>query len=143
MATTALTNSFRRDLFNGVVDLSSDAVRMALYSGSGHDVNTSAYTVTNESSGTGYTAAGELMAGATQSTDTTNNVSFYDWNDVTWSTSTITATDCLVYLPDITTPTADLAVYVGDFNGSKSSSSGAFLVTLPVAAFNTALVRLA
>ena len=143
MATTALTNSFRRDILNGVVDLSTDAVRMALYSGSTHGFNTTAYTTTAESSGTGYTAAGELMAGATQTTDTTTNASFYDWNDVTWTTSTITATDCLVYLPDITTPTADLGVYVGDFNGSKSSSSGTFTVTLPVAAYNTALVRIA
>ena len=61
MATTAFTNSHRRDLFNGVIDLSSDTIRMALYSGSSHGVNTTAYTVTNEASGTGYTAGGEIM----------------------------------------------------------------------------------
>lgn len=143
MATTALSNSFRRDLLNAVCDLSSDTIRMALYSGSSHDHNTTAYTVTLEASGTGYTGGGEVMAGATQSTDTTNNVSFYDWNDVSWSSSTITATDCLVYDDTVTTPTANVAVYIGDFGGSKSSSSGAFTVTLPTAAFSTALVRLA
>jgi len=143
MATTAFTNSHRRDLFNGVIDLSSDTIRMALYSGSSHGVNTTAYTVTNEASGTGYTAGGEIMAGASQTTDTSNNASFYDWNDVSWASSTITATDCLVYDDTVTTPTANVALSVHDFGGSRSSSAGTFTVTLPTAAHNTALIRLA
>ena len=144
MATTALSNSFKRDILNGVLDLSSDTILMALYSGSSHNANTTQYSSTAEAPSTGgYTAKGATMAGATQSTDTTNNVSFYDWNDVAWTTSTITATDCLVFADNITTPTADVAIYIGDFGGSRSSSSGTFTVTLPSATYNTALVRIA
>jgi len=82
------------------------------------------------------------MSGASQTTDTTNHVSFYDWNDVSWSSSTVTADSCLVY-DDTVTSVADVSIYVGDFGGSKSSSSGTFSVVLPAAAYNTALVRIA
>jgi hypothetical protein len=144
MATTTLTNNFRRDILNGVINLSADVIKMALYNGSSHDANSGgAYSATSEASGTGYTATGNVMTGATQSTDTSNNVSFYDWNDVSWAASSITATDCLVYDDSVLSPTADVGIYVGDFNGSKSSSSGTFQVILPAPAYNTAIVRIA
>jgi len=144
MATTTLTNNFRRDVLNGVINLSADQLQMALYNGSGHNANTGAYTVTNEASGTGYTAKGVTMSGAVQATDTTNNVSHYDWTiNPTWAASTITATDCLLFDEDVTSPTGDVSIYVGDFNGSKSSSSGTFEIILPAANYNTSLVRLA
>ena len=142
MATTCLTNNFRKHILNGSIDLSTDTIKMALYSGASHDQNTGAYTTSSEVSGTGYTASGATMAGASQTTDTTNHVSFYDWNDVSWSSSTITADSCLVY-DDTVTSVADVSIYVGDFGGSKSSSSGTFSVVLPAAAYNTALVRIA
>lgn len=143
MATTSLSNTFRRDILNGVIDLSADDIRMALYNGSGHSQTTTQYSVTNEASGTGYTAGGNLMSGASQTTDNTNHVSFYDWNDTSWAASTITATDCLLYDDTITTPSANVAIYIGDFGGSRSTSSGVFQLTLPSNTFNTALVRIA
>jgi len=144
VATTCLTNNFRRDILNKVINLSSDTIKMALYSGQSHDQNSpGAYTTTGQVSGSGYTAGGATMSGASQTTDTTNHVSFYDWNDVSWSSSTITADSCLVYDDTVSSPTADVAIYVGDFGGSKSSSSGTFSVVLPAAAYNTALVRIA
>lgn len=143
MATTSLSNNFRRDILNGVINLSSDTIKMALYSGQSHDQNTGAYTTTGQVSGSGYTAGGATMSGASQTTDTTNHVSFYDWNDVSWSSSTITADSCLVYDDTVSSPTADVSIYIGDFGGSKSSSSGTFSVVLPAAAYNTALVRIA
>lgn len=144
MATTCITNSARRDFMNGVINLSSDTMKWALYNGSGHGFNTTAYSTTNEASGTGYTAGGLTAAGDAQATDTSNNVSYYDWTtNPSWATSTITATDVLLYDDTVTTPTANVAVYVGDFGGSKSTSAGTFLLTLPAAAYNTALIRFA
>ena len=117
---------------------------MALYNGSGHDANTGAYTATNEASGTGYTAKGVVMAGVAIAVDTTNNVAYVDWStDPSWTTATITATGCMIFHDSITTPTADVASYIGDFSGSKSSSAGTFQVILPAAAYNTSLVRIA
>ncbi len=142
MATTCLTNNFRKHISNGSINLSSDTIKMALYSGQSHDQNTGAYTTTGQVSGSGYSAGGATMSGASQTTDTTNHVSFYDWNDVSWSSSTITADSCLVY-DDTVTSVADVSIYVGSFSGSKSSSSGTFSVVLPAAAYNTALVRIA
>ena len=142
MATTCLTNNFRKHILNGSINLSTNTIKMALYSGQSHDQNTGAYTTTGQVSGSGYSAGGATMSGASQTTDTTNHVSFYDWNDVSWSSSTITADSCLVY-DDTVTSVADVSIYVGDFGGSKSSSSGTFSVVLPAAAYNTALVRIA
>lgn len=145
MATTTLTNNFRRDILNGVIDLSGDTLKWALYNNSSHGANTGAYTSTAEvsSSGTNYTTGGETAAGATQATDTSNNVSYYDWSDVSWASSTITATDVLLYDDTVTTPTANVSIYVGDFGGSRSTSNGTFQITLPSATFSTALVRIA
>ena len=144
MATTTITNNARRDWLNGDIDFAADTINMALYNGSGHDANTGAYTATNEASGTGYTAKGVVMAGVAIAVDTTNNVAYVDWStDPSWTTATITATDCMIFHDSITTPTADVASYIGDFSGSKSSSAGTFQVILPAAAYNTAIIRIA
>jgi len=144
--TTSLTNNFRKGLLQGAYDFDA-AVQdyyMALYNGETHNQNTGAYTVTNEASGTGYTAAGLDMGDFTQATDTTNHVSHLDnTTDPSWATSTITATACMIYRNGGTVPVANASVYVGDFGGSKSSSAGTFTVVLPAAAYNTSIIRLA
>ena len=144
MATTTIVNNARRDFLNGDIDFGADTFKIALYNGSSHGVNTGAYTTVTEASGTGYTAGGINMVGVSITTDTSNNVAFIDWStDPSWATSTITATDCLIYDDTVTTPTANVAVYVGDFAGSRSSSAGTFSVVLPAAAASTAIIRLA
>lgn len=146
MATTCLTNNFRQGLLKADYDFDATIQNyyMALYNGSSHGFNTGAYTTVSEASGTGYTAAGLDMGDFTQFTDTTNNVSYLDnTTDPSWATSTITATDCLIYRNGGTSPVANASVYVGDFGGSKSSSAGTFTVVLPASAYNTAVIRLA
>jgi len=142
-ATTCLTNNFRKDILNAVINMSSDTIKMALYAGQSHNQNTTAYTTTGEVSGTNYTAKGNTLSSASQSTDTSNNVSFYDFADTQWASSTITADSCLIYSDTVSSPTADVSIYVGDFGGSKSSSSGTFSVVMPAAAYNTAIIRIA
>jgi hypothetical protein len=145
MATTSLTNNFRKGLLVANFDMDTDTINMALYNGSSHNQNTGAYTTVNEAPSTGnYTAKGVTMSGVAQATDTTNHVSYLDWStDPSWATSTITATDCLIFDETATAPVTDASCYVGDFGGSKSSSSGTFTVVLPAAAYNTAVIRLA
>ena len=116
---------------------------MSLYNGSSHDQNTGAYTATAEASGTAYVAKGNTLANVAQNTDTTNDVSYLDWDDTSWAASTITATDCMIYDETATLPVADPSCYIGDFGGSRSSSAGAFTVTLPAATYSTAVIRLA
>ena len=145
MAVTCLTNNFRKGLLVADFDMDTDVIKMALYDTSGHDQNTGAYTTTAEMASTGnYTAKGVTMATVAQSTDTTNHVSYLDWDtDPSWATSTITATDCMIFDETATAPVADASCYIGDFGGSKSSSSGTFTVVLPAAAYTTAVIRLA
>jgi len=124
--------------------MDSDTINMALYNVSSHDQNTGAYTTTNEAAGAGYTAKGVVMSGVVQATDTTNHVSHLDWTtNPSWATSTITATDCMIFDESATSPAVDASCYIGDFGGSKSSSAGTFSVILPAAAFNTSIIRLA
>ena len=144
MATTSLTNNFRKGLLVGNYDMDTDVINCALYNASSHNQNSGAYTTVAEASGTGYSPKGVVMSGVVQATDTTNHVSHLDWTtDPSWATSTITATDCMIFDETATAPVADPSVYIGDFGGSKSSSAGTFTVVLPAAAFNTSIVRLA
>ena len=102
MATTCLTNYFRRDILNGVIDIGDDTIKMALYAGQSHSQTTTAYTSSGEASGTNYTAKGNTLAGATDALDNTNHVAYYDFNDTSWSSATITADSCLIYSDTVT-----------------------------------------
>ena len=143
MATTTATNNFRRDAFNKVIDFANDTFKMALYNGSSNGANTGAYTTVSETSGDGYSAGGANLSGAAQTTSTTSNVSFYDFSDVSWASSTITATDSLMYDDTVASPTANVSIGVFDFGGSRSTTAGTFKITMPAAAAATALVRFA
>lgn len=142
MATTTITNAARTGWFQADLDY-TNTHKMALYINSNHDANSGAYTAVNEVTGTGYVAKGQTMTSVLLSTDTSNNVAFLDWDDVSWGSSTITSTDCMIFDEDSISPNTDTALYIGDFSGSKSSSSGTFQVVLPTAAFNTAIIRIA
>jgi len=84
-----------------------------------HDAwsDVSAYEV----SGTGYTAGGAALSGKVLSIN--NNVISFDANDVTWSSSTITARYAVVY----EVSSGKLILYV-DFGENKSSSDGDFTI---------------
>ena len=140
---TALTNRFNEYILNADIDMAAATINMALYNGSSHTVNTTIYSATAEASGTGYTAKGKVMASVAIAVDTSNNVAYVDWADVSWTSSTITATDVLVFADSVTSPANDPSIGIFDFGGSRASRSGTFLVTLPAATFSTALVRLA
>ena len=89
--------SFKKDIMNGAIDLDTDTIKVMLV--------TSAYTasathakrsdITNEVTGTGYTAGGATLASATVTNVSTNGV--FDANDVAWTTSTITARGAVLY----------------------------------------------
>jgi hypothetical protein len=142
MATTTITNAARQGWLQMDLDY-TDQHQIALYNGSGHDATTGAYTVTNEVSGTGYSAKGNTLTGGAIAVDGTNNVVYLDWADTSWNNSTLTATDCMIFNEASTSPNTDTSIYIGDFSGSRSTSSGTFSIVMPVAAFNTAIVRMA
>lgn len=123
-------NSFKRDIMNGSIDLDTDTIKVALV--------TSAYTpdqdahdnfddITNEVYGTGYTAGGATLANKAVTADNTDNEGVFDADDVTWSTSTITARGAVLYKSTGTASTSKLICYF-DFGSDKVSSAGNFTI---------------
>lgn len=140
MATTAICTSFKQQLFEGGHDFqnSADVFRWALYnSSSTNGAATTAYTATNEISGTGYTAGGETVANVSPTTSGTT--AYVDWADITWSTATFTAASVLLY----NATASNAAVAVWDFGGDQSASGGDFVLQLPTPDASNAILRLA
>jgi len=139
--TQAMCTSFKGELLTATHDFTlstGDTFKMSLYTSAATlGAATTAYTATNEVSGTGYTATGQAMTNVTPSTSGTTAIT--DFADVTWSTATITARGALIYNDD----KSDKAVIVLDFGADKSSTAGDFVVTFPAADASNAIIRIA
>ena len=137
--TTAMCSSFKEELLKGVHDFENDTFKMALYTSSATlDASTTAYTVTNEVSGTGYTAGGQALDSPTVTLSGTT--AFVDFADETWTTATITARGALIYN---STAAGNPAVAVFDFGADKTSAAGDFVVQFPTADASNAVIRIA
>ena len=139
--TQAMCTSFKVELLTGTHDFTNstgDTFKLALYTSSASlDASTTAYTVTNESSGLGYTAGGGTLTNVTPTSSGTT--AFTDFADLTFSSATITARGCLVY----NDTDSDKAVAVLDFGGDKTSTNGDFTIQFPAADASNAIIRIA
>ena len=136
-----LTDTFLQDCLDGGQDLgtSGNTLKIALYTSSASlGATSSAYSATNEVSGTGYTAGGVALSSQAVAYDSTNQVAYFDAADPSWSSATITARGALIY--NNTKSNASIAIL--DFGSDYSSSNGTFQIQLPSAAYNTALIRI-
>jgi len=135
--TQSVCSSFKQELLEGVQDMDNDTFKMALYTSSATlGATTTAYSVTNEVSGTGYTAGGATITSPTVTLSGTT--AFFDCADVTWTTATLTARGAVIY----NSSKANRAVLVLDFGGDKTSTAGDFSVIMPTADASNALLRL-
>lgn len=124
-------NSFKRDIMNGSIDLDTDTIKVALVTSSytpDQDAHDNFDDITNEISGTGYTAGGATLSNKAVSADNTDNEGVFDADDVTWSSSTITARGAVIYKSTGTASTSKLICYI-DFGSDKVSSNGNFTIT--------------
>lgn len=139
----AMCTSFKVALLNGEMDFSSDTAqtfKIALYTSSATlSASTTAYSATNEVTGTGYTAGGNTLTISANPTSS-GTTAYLDFADTTWSTATITARGALIYKADGAT---NPAVAVLDFGGDKTSTAGDFTVQFPTADASNAIVRIA
>jgi hypothetical protein len=134
----ALCTSFKSDLLGGVHDLDTHVLKMALFTSSATlGATTTAYSTTNEVTGTGYSAGGETIANVSISTDGTT--AYIDCDDVTWSSATITANGALIY----NSSASNKAIAVLAFGGDKTSTNGDFTVQMPAPGGSTAIIRIA
>jgi hypothetical protein len=114
--------------------------KIALYTSAATlGASTTAYSVTNEVSGPGYTAGGEVLT-ISQVPTSSGTTAFLDFSDVTWAASTITARGALIYLANGGT---NPAVAVLDFGGDKTSTAGNFTIQFPTADATNAILRIA
>ena len=137
----AMCTSFKQALLDGEMDFSSDTsqtFKIALYTSNADlSASTTAYSTTNEISGTGYTAGGNTLTIASNST-TSGTTAFVDFSDTSWTSSSITARGALIYKSGGTDP----SIAVLDFGEDKSSVSGTFTVTFPTADADNAIIRI-
>ncbi len=137
-----LCTSFKVELLEGVHDFTTgtgDTFKIALYTSSATlDASTTAYSATNEVSGTGYTAGGEALTNVSPTSSGTT--AFIDFADVTWSSATITARGALIFKDSAS---GDPSVVVLDFGADKTSTAGDFTVVFPTADASNAIIRIA
>jgi hypothetical protein len=94
------------------------------------DAHTKRSDVTNEVSGTGYTAGGATITGSTVTADNTDNEGVWDAStDPSWASSTITARGAVLYKSRGGAASADELICYLDFGSDKVSTGGTFLIT--------------
>ena len=137
--TQAMCTSFKAEALAGIHDFTADTFKIALYTSSATlDATTTAYSATNEASGTNYTAGGETLTVVGGSVNTSGTTAFVDFADVTWTSATITARGALIY----NSSQSNKAVAVLDFGSDKTSTAGDFEIAMPAADASNAIIRL-
>ena len=138
MIQQGLTNSFKQEMLQAGQNLITDTLYMALYTAFS-DIGplTTVYTTTNEVTGTGYTAGGEAVTGATISTDVQTGTVYVNFDNVSWPGANFVARGALIY--NVTQSNKSVAVL--DFGSDKIFSSVSNTVTMPVNSATTALIR--
>ena len=140
--TQSLCTSFKVDLLSGTQNFVSgtgNTFKMALYTSSATlGATTTAYTTSNEITGTGYTAGGNTLAVSTSPTSS-GTTAFLSFTDTSWTTATFTCRGALIY----NSTNSNKAVAVFDFGSDKQVIGGTFTITFPTADSTSAVIRLA
>ena len=139
---TAMCTSFKKELLeakHNFLASGGNTFKLALYTSSAElGAATTAYSATNETSGTGYSAGGAALTNINPTSSGTTG--FTDFDDLTFSSSTITANGALIYND---TASGDPAVCSLAFGGDKTSTSGDFTIQFPTADASNAIIRIA
>jgi hypothetical protein len=123
-------NSAIDDMARGAIDADTDSFKAMLVTSSytpNKDTDLKRSAVTNEVSGTGYTAGGVASA-VTVTKDNANDKVTIQFGAVSWASSTITARACVYYKSRGGASSADELVAYADFGSDVSSSGGTFAV---------------
>lgn len=130
---------FKFNLISGAEDFNSPSpyvYKIALYNANANLNNTTtAYTTTNEITGTGYTAGGITLTPVVGS-DSTNNVAYVTFGNVTWNPASFTCRGALIY-----NSTTGAAVAVLNF-GSDKTATTSFTIQFPSATSTSAILRI-
>ena len=140
--TTAMWTTFKKEILEAVHNFKNtggSTFNLALYTSSASlGAGTTAYTTSNEISGTGYTAKGAALTRVDPSNDGTTAIT--DFSDLTFSSSSLTARGALIFNDSAS---GDPSVCALDFGADKTSSSGDFTIQFPAADASNAIIRIA
>jgi len=141
--TTAMCNSFKKELLEGVHDLDNDTLKVALIKESPAGTYGSATTNysdvtgnTDEAVGTNYTAGGQALDNPVVTLS--GNTAFVDFADEVFTDLTISADGAIIY----NSSQGNKAIAVFDFGGTVTSTSGDFTIVFPTADASNAVIRI-
>jgi len=138
--TEAMCTSFKQEVLEGVHNFKSSGghtFKIALYTSSASlDATTTAYTTSNEVSGTNYDAGGFTLTN--KSPETIGTTAVCSFEDAFWNSSSITARGALIY----NSSQSNKAVCVLDFGVDKTSNPD-FRIDFPAETATGALIRFA
>ena len=129
------TTSFKAQLYQGIHDLTTDVIKIALYTANANlNEDTTVYSATNEVANTGtYVAGGAQLTPIT--VNTSGYTAYVGFPNISW-TGAITARCALIY--NVTQGNKSIAVL--DF-GSDKTSAVTFTITMPANTATAALIR--
>jgi hypothetical protein len=134
MATAKVYGLGMQSILNKEVDYDSDTVKVMLCTSSyTPDQDTHRYksSVTNEVTGTGYTAGGQALTAKTVTYNTSTNTLTLDCADPLWAGATITGIHYAVFYVDTgTAGTSPLLCYM-DFTADYSPTVQDFSIVIP------------
>jgi hypothetical protein len=127
------TTSFKKELYEGVHNLTTDVIKIALYTANANlNESTTVYSASNEVTGAGYVVGGVVMTGVTVSAD--GFTAYVDFADVVFGAA-VSARCALIY----NSSKANRAIAVLDFGSDKTSAN--FTITMPANTASSALIR--
>ena len=141
------TTSFKVELLQAVHNFgptSANTFKIALYTASANiNADTTAYSTTNEVTGTGYTAGGNTLTISVSPTSGNNSsnipTAYISFNNTSWTSASFTARAALIY----NSSQSNKSVAVLDFGSDKTVSNDTFQIIFPTPDANSAIVRIA
>ena len=137
-----MCTSFKKELLEGVHNFKNSGgstFQIALYTdSSSFTAATTAYTTSNEITGTNYSAKGNTLTRVDPSSSGTTG--FTDFADTSWSTATFSAMGAMIFND---TASGDPSVVILDFGALKTATAGTFTIAFPAADASNAIIRIA
>jgi len=140
---TAMCNSFKKELLGGVHDLDTDILKVALIkntpTGTYGGVTTNYSDLTSNSDeavGTNYLAGGQVLDSAVITLS--GNTAFVDFADELFSKLTISASGAMIY--NVTQGNKAVAIF--NFGGPVTSTNGDYTIVFPAADATNAVIRI-
>lgn len=137
MFTAGLTTSFKSEILLGVHDLDNDVLKIALYTDSATlGPDTTIYSSTNEVSGTGYTAGGEILLNVVVSSGQGTGYATFD--NPFWAGANFSTRGALIY----NSTKGNKSIGVLNFGSNQTMVNQGFEIQLPANNPGTATIRI-